>query len=514
MISTAEQTTELSDTDFLATARAVAGRDGWPQSAIMSVADARAVVGDGCWFDVKAAKRVADFFVKFLRHSKGDFAGKPFEFLPWQRDDVMGPLFGWQRSDGTRRYRRAYIEVAKKNGKSSLCSGIALYMMLADGEPGAEVYSAAYTRDQASIIFRECASMVERSDSLKPYLTVNRSIKRINSRNDRSWIQAISKEHSSAEGINAHCLIFDELHTQKSRDLWDTLLYAGAARRQPLFVSITTAGWDRTSICWEQHQYAEGVIDGTIEDSSFFAYIAAADEDDEWTDPAVWRKANPSMGVTLNEEAFAESCIEAQNSPAKENAFRRYRLSQWTQQSDRWMSMDNWDACDSPVDVESLRGRECWVGGDLATTTDIASIVCVFPPQAEDEPFKVLPFFWVPEQLPRDANQAYPAWIKSGHLETTPGNVTDYEFIRARIVELADALGFVVRMITFDPWNATHLVTQLEGQDGFNVKMFRQGFASMTAPMKELDRLILSKRVAHGGHPVLRWMAGNERRED
>lgn len=473
---------------------------------VRSPAD-EAFVASGGRFDRSAAERVRMFFQRFLRHSKGEWAGQPFELLAWQWEQIIAPLFGWLRPDGTRRYRRGYIEVPKKNGKSCLFSGLGLYLLLGDREPGAEIYSAAVDRDQASIVFNEAAHMVEASPELSARLQAVRSTKRIVDHRTRSFYRALSADVPAKEGLNAHAILLDELHAQRSRDLWDTLRYAGASRRQPLHLSITTAGFDRHSICWEQHQYARHVLDGTIQDPSFFACISAADPDDDWTDPDVWRKANPSFGITIDPEQFAEDCREAQQSPAKENSFRRYRLNQWTEQETRWLSLEKWDACGGPLG--DLDGRECYAGLDLSSTTDLSALVLVFPDGAQDR-YDVLPFFWVPQdgaQLrERRDHVPYVQWIRQGLIEATPGEVVDYDRVRKRIQELGER--YQIREIALDRWNATQLATQLSG-DGFEMVAFGQGYASMNSPTKKLEELVLAGKLVHGGHPVLRWMAGN-----
>lgn len=462
-------------------------------------------VENGCWFDIDAAERVRHFFRRFLRHSKGQWADKPFELLDWQWQDVVAPLFGWKRTDGTRRYRRGYVEVPKKNGKSTLFAGLSLYLLTCDSEPGAEIYSAAVDRDQASIVFNEGANMVDRSPHLTSRLSVIRSTKRIVDHRSRSLYRALSADVPAKEGINAHAVLIDELHAQRTRDLWDTLRYAGASRRQPLHLSITTAGFDRHSICYEQHDYALKVLDGTVKDAAFFAYIAAAGNKDDWTAPEVWRKANPSFGVTIDAEQFAEDCREAQESPAKENSFRRYRLNQWTEQDVRWMSMQKWDACAD--EVGDLSGRTCFAGLDLSSTTDVSALVLVFP---NDDGYSVLPFFWVPEEGARQRERRdrvpYGDWVREEFMEATPGEVVDYDRIRNRINELGKQ--YYISQVAIDRWNATQLATQLAG-DGFEMIAFGQGYASMSAPTKKLEEVVLARRLRHGGHPVLRWMAGN-----
>jgi phage terminase large subunit-like protein len=482
----------------------VDAREGGWMEWIRSEADERAVL-DGCWFDLKAAERVRTFFRQFLRHSKGQWAGKPFELLDWQWRDIVAPLFGWKRADGTRRFRRGYIEVPKKNGKSTLFSGLSLYLLAGDGEQGAEIYSAAVDRDQASIVYTEAANMVEASPALSSRLGVVRSTKRITFLKTRSFYKALSADVPAKEGLNAHAVLIDELHAQRSRELWDTLRYAGASREQPLHLSVTTAGFDRLSICWEQHQYAEHVLSGQIEDSAFFPYISAAAQDDDWTDPEVWQQANPSFGITLSADQFAEDCREAQESPAKENSFRRYRLNQWTEQDVRWINMAKWDACGEIT--ADLDKKECFGGLDLSSTTDLTAFVLVFP---ADGWFDVLAWFWVPEEgakrRERRDRVPYSQWIRDEYIEATPGEAIDYDRIRQKVKELGEQ--YFIRSIAIDRWNATQLSTQLDG-DGFEIVAFGQGFASMNWPTKKLEEIVLSGRLRHGGNPVLRWMAGN-----
>ena len=373
-------------------------------------------VRDGCWFDIAAATRVRTFFRQFLRHSKGEWAGQAFELQPWQWRDVVAPLFGWKRADGTRRFRNAYIEVPKKNGKSTLCAGLSLYLLIADGEAGAEVYSAAADHEQASIIYREAAAMVRASAELSGHVIPVDSTKRLTFPRGNAFYKALSSEVKTKEGMNIHALIFDELHAQRSRDLWDALTYGGASRRQPLTIAITTAGYDRHSICWEQHQYAEQVRDGVIPDWSFFPYIAAAGVDDDWTKPSVWRKANPSFGVTVNATEFAESAAEAQASPAKENTFRRYRLNIWTQQDVRWLRLKDWDACDGELDLDEIEGEECYAGLDLSSKTDLTCLGLVFP--RDDGRLIVRPRFWCPLDNARERSRRdrvpYMLWADQG----------------------------------------------------------------------------------------------------
>ena len=470
----------------------------------------------GCWFDLSAARRVDRFFSRFLRHSKGEWAGKPFDLLEWQRRDVIYPLFGWRKPDGTRRFRMAYIEVPKKNGKSALCSGLALYLLVGDDEQGAEVYSAAADRDQATIVFNESAHMVELSPALRALCRVYHSVKRIEYKN--SIYRSLSADVPTKEGLNISALIFDELHAQRTRDLWDALRYGGAARRQPLLISITTAGFDRNSICWEQHDYAQKVLEGVIEDDTFFAYIRSAGEEDDWTDPAIWRKANPSLGVTISEDSFASDCREAQESPVKENSFKRYRLNLWTEQETRWLAIEKWDACaidggifgEIPrkfMEPQKLLGKPCYAGLDLASTIDICALILNF---VMDERYFWLGYFWVPAESAAQREHRdrvpYRRWAQDGWIEMTPGDVADYDLIRRRIQELGER--FKICEIAIDRWNSTQLQVQLQ-DDGFEVIPMGQGMASMSAPTKAFEARVLQKKIIHGGNPVLRWMARN-----
>jgi phage terminase large subunit-like protein len=451
-------------------------------------------------------ERVVHFFEKILRHSKGQNAGKPFTLLPWQHH-VLRELFGRLNPDGTRQHRVGYIELPKKQGKSTTLAGLALYLTGFDGEKGAECYGAASDREQAGIIYREAASMVRASPALSKYFDVIDSRKTIIHKASNSFYRVLSADAFRAEGLNIHALLFDELHAQRDRRLWDALRYGGAARRQPLLLSITTAGYDRKSICWEQHAYAERCIADPTVDPAFFGCIYAASPDDDWKDPKTWHKANPSLGETITVESFAADAREADQSPSKLNSFLRYRLNVWTTQDVRWLSPDNWAKCGGPLRDE-LEKREWYAGLDLASTFDLSAFVMVS--QADDGTFDVLPYFWVPqanaaERTLRDKVD-YIGWIRDGFIRATDGNVTDYDVIRRDIVELSQK--FNIRQVGIDRWNATQLATQLQG-DGVDVTGFGQGYGSMSSPSKALENYVLSERIRHAGHPVLSWMAGN-----
>lgn len=466
-------------------------------------------IAAGYVWDRAKAERARTFFKTCLVHTKGQWAGQPFDPLDWQWRYIIAPLFGWVHKDtGYRRFRIAYISVPKKNGKSTICSGLALLLTIGDNEPGAEVYGAACDKQQAGIVFDEAMAMANHDRSvLKKHVVIIPSRKRIYYQSTNSWYQAMSADVGSKEGLKIHGLIFDELHAQRNRTMWDTYRYGGETRRQPLIIAITTAGWDRNSICYEQYDYARKVQAGAIADLNFYSYIAEASPDDDWTSPEVWRRANPSMGILLDEDSMAAACLEAKSSPAKLNAFLRYRLNIWTEQAERSIHMDEWDACSGIVDPAELEGMECHGGLDLSSTRDLTAFVLVFK---VDDKIKVLPFFWVPRdtavERDREGSTPYLSWIQAGLIETTPGKVTDYDAIRKRINELGTI--YNIRRVPVDRWNATQLQVQLNG-DGFDCMPFGQGFASMSAPTKELERLIACRGLEHGGNPVLRWMASN-----
>lgn len=490
--------------DMLARART----EGWADW-IQGPADHHALAA-GCYFDVRAAERARTFFIRFLVHSTGIHKGKPFDLLDWQWRKVIGPLFGWKRPDGTRRFRRGYLSTPKKNGKTTLLSGMALFLMLADGEAGAEVYSAASDREQASMIFREAAKMTEASDELTKVATVKDSTKTIVGPG-RSFYRALSADARRQEGKNASAILFDELHAQPDRSLWDSLRYAGSARRQPLLLAITTAGnaADETSICLEQYQYAKRVIAGDIADPSFFACIFEADAADDWEDEATWHKANPSLGITITVDDFRADTLEAKESPAKLNSFLRYRLNRWVQTADAWLNIDTWDHGAAEIDPAALAGRPCYAGLDLSATDDTTALVLLFP--EPDGSITALPWFFLPadniDVLGRKHRVAYRAWSREGHLTLTTGNVVDYAQVRSKIHEIAKT--YQIKKLAIDrKFQGQQLESDLIA-DGFNVVAAGQGWVSQDLPAKELERLLKAGRFNHGGNPILRWHASN-----
>lgn len=458
-------------------------------------------------------KDAADFAVSFIEclcHTKGTWAGKPFELIDWQ-EKIIRDIFGTLKPNGYRQFNTAYIEIPKKQGKSELAAAVSLLLCCADGEERAEVYGCAADRQQATIVFDVAADMVRMNPALKKRVKILASQKRIIYQPTNSFYQVLSADAYSKHGFNVSGVIFDELHTQPNRKLYDVMTKgSGDARTQPLYFLITTAGTDTHSICYEIHQKALDIMSGRKHDPTFYPVIYGSKESDDWTDPSIWKKANPSLGITVSIDKVKAAFNSAKENPAEENTFRQLRLNQWVKQSVRWMPMDKWDACAFPVDERALEGRVCYGGLDLSSSTDITAFALVFPPEDESEGFTILPHFWIPEnnvdlRVRRD-HVPYDIWKKQGYLETTEGNVIHYGYIEQFIDDLGKK--YNIREIAFDRWGAVQMVQNLEGL-GFTVVPFGQGFKDMSPTTKELMKLTLEKKIAHGGHPVLRWMMDN-----
>jgi phage terminase large subunit-like protein len=475
-------------------------------------ADEKAIA-NGAYFDESRAAYVVEWFKKYLRHSKSKWAGEPFELLDWQRDDIIYPLFGWMRANGTRRFRRTYIEIPKKNGKSTLASGIGLYLLAGDGEMGAEVYSAATDREQASIVHNEAINMVEASPELAAFLKVNRSTKNILHSGNRSYYRAVSAKPQGKEGFNGNGCIIDELHAWHGSELWDALKYMGRSRPEPLHFVITTAGDDMESICRKQHDYAQSVLDGTFLDDRFFAYICSAGEEvgteTDYRDHDVWRRANPSMGITIDEDEFGADLEEAARSPREWQAFLRYSFNKWATSEAPWLQMDKWHSCREEFTAEDLRDEPCWIGLDLSRTRDMCAAVAVFPGAEEDETYRILPFFWLPEEEARAKAHlvSYLPWSEEGHLELVPGEVIEQSYIKRRLIELSEQ--FEVQALLFDRIYAEELTLELEENHGIPRVEFPQTMSQFAGPSALFERLIIAGRMKHNGHPVLTWQAGH-----
>jgi phage terminase large subunit-like protein len=446
-------------------------------------------------------------FINSLTHTKGAFARQTFKLRRWQIH-ILKKLFK-KRSDGFRQYRTCLLMLPRKNGKTEIAAAIALYGLLADGETGAEVYSAAADRDQAALVFGVAAQMVRNDPALDAACYIVESQKKIVHRESGSFYRAISAEAYSKHGFNASMVIYDELHAAPDRRLYDVLSTSMGARRQPLLLVISTAGYDRHSILWELYQHAKKVQERPAIDPSFLPILYEAPEGADWTKRRVWQKANPALGDFRSLEEMQILAVRAKEIPAQENNFRRLYLNQWTEQAARWIQMPAWDACQTPpVPRQALQKRRCYVGMDLSTTTDLTALVAVFP---DELGFDVLAQFFVPaerilERSRRD-HVPYDEWARQGVLTSTPGAVVDYDILRQVLLQWAAE--FSLQMIAFDPWNATDLLSRLQQQDGLKCTSMRQGFASLSAPTKSLEGAILSRRLRHDGHPVLRWNVSN-----
>lgn len=460
-------------------------------------------------YDKKKADRAVTF-IENLCHTKGKWAGTPFWLLPWQ-EQLIRDIFGIVKPDGNRQFRTAFVEICKKVGKSELAAAVALYLLYADNEPSAEVYGAAADRQQASIVFDVAKQMVEMSPALMKRSKLMAATKRIVNYGNAGYYQVLSAEVGGKHGFSVSGLVFDEIHTQPNRQLYDVLTKGSSdARQNPLHFIITTAGNDRHSIAFELHTKAVDILEGRRVDPTFYPVVYGLKDDEDWEDEANWYKVNPSLGYTVDIERLRDAYREAKQNPADEITFKWLRMNMWVSSTTAWIPDAIYMRGNEPIDMDALEGRDCYAGLDLSSTGDITALVLMFPPRDMDEKYIVLPFFWVPEDtIPRrvKANSVpYDVWEKQGHILATEGNVIHYDFIEKFIYDLAEK--YHILEIAVDRWNATQMIQNLEGE-GFTIVPFGQGFSSMSAPTKEFYRLLMEGQIIHGGHPVLRWMAGN-----
>jgi len=465
----------------------------------------------GLYFDREAAERKIRF-TSLLKHSKGEWANSFIQLEPWQQF-IDWNVFGWMRADGTRRFRTQYEEVARKNGKSTRGATTGLFLAFADGEQGAEVYSAATKRDQARIVHTEAIRMVKKNSGLKKHIRIYKD--NLHMEATSSKYEPLGADSDTLDGLNVHGAIVDELHAHKTRETLDLLETATGSRRSPLIVIITTAGMDRQSICYEKHDYTckvlQGWKDGGFEDDSWFGIIYTIDEGDDWRDESCWIKANPNLGVSKKWDDMRMKAKRAAQMPAAQTNFLRRELNVWVHGVTKWMNMDAWGKCAGEMDAlhlpERLKGKKCYAGLDLSSTSDITALVLVFPD--EEGSFDVVCRFWLPEDAIEARTQEgthYDVWTREEYIDATPGNVIDYDWIFDQLEKDAD--DFDIDQVAFDRWGAARVVQVLENK-GMTMVQFGQGFASMSPPMKELERLILAGKIRHGNNPVLTWMADN-----
>lgn len=452
-------------------------------------------------------------FIENLKHTKGKWHGVYFKLLPWQ-EQIIRDVFGTVKPNGYRQYNTAYVEIPKKNGKSELAAAVALYLTCGDNEWGAEVYGCAADRQQAAIVFDVAVDMVDQCPALKKRIKLVLSQKRMIYMPTNSFYQVLSAEAYTKHGLNVHGVVFDELHAQPNRELYDVMTKgSGDARTQPLFFLITTAGDDpdRTSIGWEVHEKARKILDGLIDDPTWYPVIYGIDENADPGDEANWYKANPSLDITIDIDKVRAAWQSAKDNPAEERLFRQLRLNQWVKyKTTKWLTLEQWDQCGGLVVPEKLRGRPCYGGLDLSSKLDITAFVLVFPPIDSDPKTYALPYFWIPEdnmkERIRKDSVPYDKWLKEGLIKVTPGNVIDYDFIKKTILQLKDI--YDIQEIGFDPWNAMQVALDLTDA-GLTMVEVRQGAKTMSPAMKELETLVVSRRLVHGANPVLRWMFGN-----
>lgn len=458
---------------------------------------------NGLYFDEKAGLKAIQFS-KFCKQSKGVFRGKPLNLSPFQKFKIYC-LFGWKRENGYRRFTKSYNEIARKNGKSTEAAFIGLYMLIADKEGGAEIYSAATKRDQALIVFNEAKNMCSQSSDFLRILELTNN--NIAFPSMYSKFEPLSADYKKGSGLNAHCAIIDELHEHKTSGVVDLLETSMGARIQPLLYEITTAGFSRETVCFEHRKYTEDVLKGVITDNSWFGSIFTLDKDDDWQDETLWRKANPNLGVSKRIEYMRENCLKAKNLPSYENTFKRFDLNIWTSNETRWLSDDDWMNCGSDFTEEYLQGRKCYGGLDLASKKDFAAFTLTFP--IGDELF-TLTWFWLPEAAVKNRTEnksvPYEDWQRNSFLKVTPGNIIDYEIIIYDILNIGAK--FDVSVVGYDAWNSSHVAVKLN-EAGVKVHEFSQYISSMGPPTKELEALILGAKLKHNNNPIMRWMMGN-----
>ncbi len=467
---------------------------------------------DDVYFDEKAATRIINFY-KLTPHVKGELAGQPIILEDWQKF-IVGSLFGWKRSNNnTRKYREAYVEVARKNGKTTLMAPIGLYGMKFDNEPGSEVYSAATTRDQAKEIFNPAKQMIRKSNYLEDIEIYKNNLSHVES---FSKFEPLSSDYDTLDGKNIHFGLVDELHAHPDSGIWDVLDDGTGARRQPLMIAITTAGFNQESFCYKYRNYCIDVLDPKKKDfvdDSQFAYIAELDEDDDWQDESNWVKSNPNLDVSVRKDNIKRRINKAKRMPSQRNRIICKRLNIWTNAESRWMDMKHWDESaggdmkDFEEYKEILENKPCYAGLDLSSKIDITAYVKVY---YIDKKYIILPEFFIPKDTIKERTKQdgvpYGTWARQGYVNATEGNVVDYKAIENMIIN--DYTNYNIKEVAHDRWGATQLAQNLDGE-GLTMVPFGQGYKSMSEPMKEVEKLVLEKKLVHFGHPVLRWMIDN-----
>ena len=453
----------------------------------------------GWYFDRKAAQRAISF-IERLKHTKGQWAGLRFKLEPWQQF-IIWNIFGWKMADGTRRFRYAYVEIARKNGKTALSAGIGLYMLFADGESRPEVYSAATVKDQARICFSDAVEIVKATD-LKNYLTPYRNS--IVYELKGGMMKPLSSDYGTHDGLNPSCGIIDEFHAHKDSGMFDVIKSAFGARKQPLMFIITTAGFNKAGACYAYRDNVIKILRGINEDDTLFGIIYTMDSNEEWDNPQMWIKSNPNLGVSLFPNYLEDQVNDAKNRPEAVRNVMTKNVNLWVDAEKTWILDESWMKCVGTTEIEDLRGCECWGGLDLSNVSDITAFVLIFH---ENDKFQLLPFFWIPEEKMlekiRKENINYDLWVKAGFVKVTSGNVLDYDFVKADILRITEM--YDLQSSAYDRWNSSQTIIDLQNE-GMECNPFGQGYGSMSAPSKEFEKLVLSEKIEHFGNPVLRWM--------
>lgn len=457
----------------------------------------------GLKYEPVAAAKIITFFEEFLILPETE--GERFILQPWQAF-IIGSLFGWKK-DGYRRFRTAYIEIGKGNGKSPLAAGVGLVGLVADREHGAQIFSAAVNREQAKILWSDADKMVASSPELRAI--IKRNVNNLSVASTGSYFRPVSAEKRGLDGKRVHMGLIDELHEHPSGVVVNKMSAGTKGRKQALIFEITNSGFDRESVCWQHHDYSIRILEGNAENDSWFGYVCQLDlpvtsgaEGDDWTDPKVWIKANPNLGVSIPDKYLAEQVKKALDVPAEENIVKRLNMCVWTEQATRAIPMEQWDACSAKVEVED--GEPCYAGLDMANTMDKCAFVLVFP-ERNGKPWRVKPHYWVPrakvEEREKRGDTTYQQWEKNGFLKVTEGNVIDYNVVKQDIIVISEQ--FKIIEVPKDPWNSTNIGTNLT-DEGLNIIDFPQTMSHYAAPTKEFLGAVASMKIAHGGHPVLR----------
>ena len=446
-------------------------------------------------------------FIERLPHVKGPLAGEPIQLEPWQAF-ILTTVFGWVKPDGKRRFRRSYIEVPRGNAKSTLSSALALYMLTADQEGGAEVYSLATTRDQARIVFGDAQTMARRSPGFRRRFSVEVGAHNMHVLASGSKFEALSAEGSTLDGLNIHFGCVDELHAHKTRTVYDVVETGTGKRDNSLLWVITTAGSNRAGICYEVRTFVSKLLDGVFEDDTQFGIIYGLDDGDDWTSENALIKANPNWGISVRPEILGPLQAKAMQLPSAVNNFKTKHLNEWVNADTAWMDMRAWDACaDTSLEIDNFIGQPCWIGLDLASKTDIAALILIFAHPEIADAYLTFGKYYLPEDTVHGAgNSQYSGWMRIDRLTVTPGNVIDFSWIEADLLDMASR--FAIQAVAFDPFQATQLSTRMLAE-GLPMIEVRPTVLNFSEPMKILEALVLQKKLAHDGDPVLTWMASN-----